>query len=303
MTSALSLSLLYKKIKIKVMNTKQILYNALKEQLKVKEEECGIYDKEVYEPFFIELKTSIKEWFSNNIKTKFDKFEFTGEEIVLNTCNESWRDITIKMRGWDERKHVELDWSSDSIKLTDEQAIYKGILIGELAANFNIIENKFRTDWHSIYKNILNKRIEYYKGYGDLKSALTNLQNEIKSDAVESMKQIGFEIKKFKPYYRLNWNYNDTGKEYNIEVNDHDLSLQTGRAKYEYVYINGFKVLGKKGNKYQIETYRRDGIVRTYDILEKKMDAFINNVNEWENKTADEYKINVEKQYKERTSK
>jgi len=71
---------------------------------------------------------------------------------------------------------------------------------------------------------------------------------------------------------------------------------------YDTTYINGFKVLGKKGNKYSVEVYKDGCSTITYDnILEKKMDTFIFNVNNWENRDADANKLKAEKRYDEYT--
>jgi hypothetical protein len=282
------------------MNTKQILYNALTTQLEVKKTECDTYNNEVYTPAFDELSESISEWFTSKINSKFVGFEFTGDKITFNTDNSSsWRDVSFVIRGWDANKYVELDWSGENAQSSNQSTINKGILIGELATNFHLVENRFKTDWYPAYVNIINARREYFKDYENLESALRNLKNEIWNDSVESMKQIGFEIKSFKPNTSLDWEYGDNSERtYKIKICSKSFSLQYGRSQYDTTYVNGYKILGKKGNKYNVEVYREgDLYVRNYDVLEKKMEDFINKVNTWENRDADETKKKVEERY------
>jgi hypothetical protein len=116
------------------------------------------------------------------------------------------------------------------------------------------------------------------------------------------MKQIGFEIKSFKPNTSLDWEYGDNSERtYKIKTCNKIFSLQYGRSQYDTTYVNGYKILGKKGNKYNVEVYKEGDSVRNYNVLEKKMEDFISKVNSWENREADETKEKVEKRYIEYT--
>ena len=285
------------------MNTKQILYNALTTQLEIKKTECDTYIENVYNPAFEELSESINEWFTSKINSKFIKFEFTGDKITFNTDNSSsWRDVSFVIRGWDATKYIELDWSGENAQSSNQSTIDKGILIGELTTNFHLVENRYITDWFPTYQNIVNARKEFDKSYEDLDRALRNLNNEIWNDSIEAMKQVGFEIKSFKPKHILDWDYNGGDRKYYVKVEPTRMKIQYGRSEYDSTYINGFKVLGKKGNKYQVETYREGSNTNnTFNVLEKKMDDFINRVNVWENRDANDTKEKVEKRYAEYT--
>ena len=117
------------------------------------------------------------------------------------------------------------------------------------------------------------------------------------------MKEIGFEIKTFKPQYSLDWDYdkNDNSKRiYNIKTDPHSIKIQYGRSQYDTCYISGFKVLSKKGNKYNVEVYRDGYPNRTYNVLEKKFESFIEDVASWEYKQADKRKAEVEKNFEDR---
>jgi hypothetical protein len=118
------------------------------------------------------------------------------------------------------------------------------------------------------------------------------------------MKEIGFEIKSFKPDVTLNWDYKSSTKEYFVDTRKHSECLQYGRSQYDTMSVYGYKVLGKKGNKYKLEVYR-DGssVAQTYDVLEKKFERFVEDVAHWEFEAADTRKAKAERDYAERTKK
>lgn len=280
------------------MNTKQILYNALQVQLEAKKAECETYDEEIYKPAFQQLGDDVKTWFTSNIQTEFNDFSFNGDNITLDNENERWREISFKMRGWSsENSYVEFDWSSGNVSRKNKLAIQKAKLIGELASKFDMIDDQYRNNWYPAYKELNKNQNDVWETHNALKLALNNLRNEIRIDSVEAMKQIGFEIKSFKPYYSIDWGYANDERVYKIKTDTHKIKIQHGRSQYDTSYVKGFKVLGKKGNKYEVDIYLEGDNRRTYNVLEKKMDDFINNVVEWESTQADSRKKDIEERY------
>ena len=66
--------------------------------------------------------------------------------------------------------------------------------------------------------------------------------------------------------------------------------------------MTGFKVLGTKGNKYNVEVFREGyDHVYNYEVLEKKFDSFIDEVSNWEENQADKRKNEAETNYIKRT--
>jgi hypothetical protein len=102
----------------------------------------------------------------------------------------------------------------------------------------------------------------------------------------------------------LDWDYDETNNSkriYKIVKSSKSIKVQYGRSQYENIYVNGFKVLGKKGNKYNIELYGCSTSNKTFNVLEKKFESFICDVANWEHKQADKRKTEVEKSFAERT--
>jgi hypothetical protein len=282
------------------MNTKQVLYNAIAAQLEAKKTTAEEYTNEVYNPSTNDLKVTVLEYFEHNIGG-FNSFNFTGNNIRLE-LGSSWYDrveILIPNTWREEYKDVQIDWNSGNYSTSNKDKKGYLELLNKIYSNFDNISNMFLNEWYPKHRDIENKHVNAWKEYNDLQAALNSLQNEIKQDANDAMKQIGFEIKSFKPVYNLDWEYDDNNeRQYKITTRYKVFKLQYGRSQYDDIYINGFKVLGKKGNKYNVEIYREGYDTRIFNVLEKKFELFVDNASEWENKKADENKAKIEERYK-----
>jgi hypothetical protein len=176
--------------------------------------------------------------------------------------------------------------------LPDENKLDIINILHLVANNLSLFEDKLINDWKVKYNLIHDDDHKVQKDYIDLQHALNSLSVEIQNDCTTAMKEIGFEIKQFKPEHRVDWNYDDNNKQkYKVHEDIKHIKIQTGRSKHETIYVNGFKVLNKKGNKYEVELYRSNGYTnKVYNILEKKFESFIEDVAHWENKRADQEK-------------
>lgn len=285
------------------MNTKQILHNALSAQLEIKKIEAEKYTNEVYNAASAELKNSVLEYFTNKIGG-FSVFNFTGNNIRLEISSSYYDRIEISVNNsWrnDEKvDDIKLEWNSGNLtnkKGNDTEHNYLNTL-NKVYSNFEQITDIYLNKWWPTYLSIEKDNSSAWKEHNELRDALKKLNDEIKRDSTEAMKQIGFEIKKFKIDTSLDWDYNsDSGRTYKILTRDKSIQLQHGRSMYDTIYATGFKVLGKKGNKYNVEVYRDGYDTRTYNVLEKKFHSFVESVSRWENIEADENKDSVEKRY------
>ena len=295
------------------MNTKQVLYNALKSQLETKEQEYELYHKTVTIPANEEVNNDIKQFF--NMLTPIDEASFDIGSSRINIRaneNDGWHrnvELVLQSTYKSDDIHVGINWNSGTFNLRDkiQNKIFID-LISVCANNLKAIEDKWINDWYEKRRQIDKNDDTKSREYIDLKNALNSLRNEIIEDTRESMKQIGFEIKKFKDVYDLDWDYDKdengsaTKRIYKINTVAKAIKLQIGRSMYDTIYVNGFKVLGKKGNKYKIEAYRENfQNVFTYEVLEKKFNSFTDEVSDWEANKADKRKNKTEESYKQRT--
>jgi hypothetical protein len=286
------------------MNTKQILYNALKSQLDTKKAECDKYDEEVVTVAHNQLVDKVSDWFKTNTEISSTAV-FTGERLEFEYGSWSRRiDVTVRSN-WDgsNTRYTELSWNSGTHKTSEIDSVHLRYLkdLSIVANILPVIETQL-LDWRKEYKQIESDRAQFCAEYIDLKKALDNLSTEINKDTKEAMKEIGFEIKSFKSDVTLNWDYKNNGKTYFIDTRKHSERLQFGRSQYDTIMVNGYKVIGKKGNKYKLEVYR-DGAnaPQIYEVLEKKFESFVCEVSSWENHAADARKAKAERDFAERT--
>ena len=285
------------------MNTKQVLYDALKSQLDAKKAEGEKYDSEVYTPAINSLKSTVSEWLHQNIDVTANEIIFHGGSVEF-IYGDGWgKKIELKAKtNWDNKTpHAELSWRSG--EYSNSHIDYRNYLhdLSLLASSFDLLETKL-FEWKGENTQIEKAATTFHNDYNTLKIALDKLAIEINTDVKQSMKLIGFEIKKFKQSTQLDWDYQNYEKEYKITKRDKGIELQYGRSHYDTTWVNGFKVLGKKGNKYKVEVFREGHATsQEYDVLEKKFDSFIDSVHYWENDQADYDAERIQRQYDERT--
>lgn len=283
------------------MNTKQILFDALKSQLDLTKNKCDKYNEEIYNPAFIELKDKVKKWFDENITSTYKQLDYDGFELVVSTKDDNWGSkIRIKLKDYRDDR-VNIHFHSTSIDTSNEEEMSYAYLISKVLGEAKNIESVSVNEWTPVFLELSEAQKTFWNDYHNLKHALNNLKNEINSDLLNSMRQIGFELKQFKPRYSFDWDYDaSTGKRvYKELISPRSILIRYGRSEHESTYISGFKVLDKKGNKYNIEVFKDNQPNRFYNVLEKKFDKFINEVNEWETVEADRN----EKETKKRLAK
>lgn len=284
------------------MNTKQVLYDALKSQLDVKKQHYETYYDTVTQPSLNKLKDEVQNFLSSFIC--FDdgtNFEFSSRTLTIQH-GEYWGDkvelrLETDYKENETFKYVKLDWNSSSYDLRKNKTSKTIKTLYACFTNLSTIQDKWLNEWFPIQTEISSNDNKVNDEYRVLETALRNLSNEIKQDSFEDMKQSGFEIKEFKEEVNLDYKYIGDEREYYITSRPKSISIQYGRSQYETTYISGFKVLGKKGNKYNVEVYREGSPTRTHDVLEKKFESFLNDVLHWENEAAEKNKTYTQQRF------
>jgi hypothetical protein len=292
------------------MNTKQILFNALQSQLTIKEQEYNTFNETVTQPSYKQLEDEIKQFISTFANIDDWIFGVGSNKIYVKLDNSYSNEVGYHLHtNWDKSKSkwwVGVEWNSGEFNLHDKVSkMYYIDMVHTFAHNLHYVETKWINDWSDKFNNISENDYNIKNEWTNLKDALNKLSCEIKDDIANDMKKIGFEIKKFKKEHSFDWDYVNNARVYKIHVRNHSIRLQYGRSQYDGTHINGFKVLSKKGNKYKVEAHfdseRDNSPNRTYDVLEKKFESFINEVADWEYRQADKRKDEAEKRLADST--
>jgi hypothetical protein len=61
------------------------------------------------------------------------------------------------------------------------------------------------------------------------------------------------------------------------------IELKTGRGRWDYVHVHGYKVIGFAKGKYTLECFRNNDTKFQMVVSEKNMNLFIDDVYQWEN--------------------
>jgi hypothetical protein len=270
------------------------MLDALKNQWVIKQEELQKIVDESIIPKQEELSNTVKKYFiDNNLieEDNFDKFNYNGNSLTINDIR-----ISLSNYSYENNKYntVELNWYGSTCDENDSKRIKYLINLGKIAESLSQIKNQFFV-WYNDYKNNEQIGSVIKNEFDNLEKAIYTLENEIRRDEYERYKQIGFELSQFKMIYDYNrWAEKDEDR---IRISSKNVWLQTGRSQYEGVYAFGYKVLGKKGNKYEIAVYNEDKNIKVYNVLEKKFEDFAHNVVRWEGGQADEKKNQAQTRY------
>jgi|694.fasta_scaffold01094_59 hypothetical protein len=276
------------------MNTKQFLYDTLKAQLDIRQQECDQYNKNTYTPAMVELKTKVNRWFVDNIKATYDEFDYNGSEIEIISSDSDRYNFRVRLanryEGYNKKTELNIMYSSANVGSSVALYINHIKLLNELVDKYSTISDLFENTWKVQYNEINNNKVKFEEDYKTLNSALNTLSLEIRDDKLKSMLEIGYESTSFKKSLHCTY-------ENELVERSKSIELQYGRSKYDTTYTHGFKVLNKKGNKYKIVVYFEDGRQREYDVLEKKFKDFVDKVYTWEYDQADKSNEKETKRY------
>ena len=266
--------------------SKQIILDALASQFVVKQNEFTQYETTVYQPSLVKLNQSIHDWFSNVLTVTPHDVKFNGDSLDIIPSNDGNWPSEIKIRRRysyrdDENNYYEIDYRSSHGKTNEDNNMYYLITLGKIAQHINLITDNIENEWKPAHKEI-------YKPYTELSYELSKLEHEIntvKSDIRaaerEEYKVTGFEHT-VSPYKHCKMNY-DTDVYELVEIQN-EFRLETGRGRWDYVYVNAYRVVGPaKYNKIALQYKRKDDL-HWIDIEVKHdyFDSFIENVYNWE---------------------
>lgn len=282
---------------------KLLILKSLEDQLIANKQDITNYEIDVINPKQKEYSQLVLNWFKENIDPTISNIRFNSESIYIFAKTndnpnkvDSSIELTISIRSnyYDTndpkyKQYCELNWFGSSITLeANQKYCYLEYLscLGNIANNFEIIQNKLLADFYPNYKTISTELKKMYKAIYELESTISSLKDEIKKDNIDKYKQPGFECTlKNNSDYAIDSNNNGY-----IKISPQDIRLQIGRARAicDNVYINYFKII--KVTKYkctlEIKSSYNDNL-RTIEVSNNKFNKFINDVYNWQTIQSD----------------
>jgi hypothetical protein len=272
------------------MNNKQVMLEALEAQLSVKETEVTTYTQEVFNPQVQDLNDSILEWFNQNIRLSLIKAEIGSDSLTMHTQKDRWANrLNFSIRNyWREKDapEFEFNWSSGNTH-SDPNDIEYGITIGRVCENHNTIKDLFINEWTAKYKEFQKKLRALQEPVNSLQSSIYALKSQMIDDQKESYMKPGFSLK-LKSYKSIEWvnSSDDSSNDRELQDKPGELKLQTGRSKYDYMFVREFTVNKKVGYKYDLTVVNHNGVATTVQVTTKQFEDFIDSVISWENTKA-----------------
>jgi hypothetical protein len=132
----------------------------------------------------------------------------------------------------------------------------------------------------------------------DLETSIRQLKENIDSDNKSHYYKPGFHLK-LKEYKTLDWSDNNEDRVLVSQAGT--IKLVVGRSKYDNEWVREFKVIKKKGYKYELEvvTNYTDGKTKTVEVTEMRMEEFVDSVYHWETIEADKKTKRAEERFAE----
>lgn len=266
--------------------SKQIILDALASQFAAKQNEFTQYETTVYHPALDVLNLSVKDWFSRVLEINPYNLTFHGDYIEITPSDEGKWHSTITVRrssGWGIEKDTYLiDYRSGYGKAENETDMYYLTTLGKIAQNIDLIVENLKSEWKPAHKAIYKPYYELSNDLGTLEREINTVKQQIHADNRETYKVPGFEHT-LTSQLACKMNY-DTN-EYELKTVPYTVRLETGSGKWDYMWVNAYKVIGPaKYRKIAIQVKRDENAERWEDVEVKGefFDQFISEVYNWE---------------------
>lgn len=164
--------------------------------------------------------------------------------------------------------------------------IYYLTTLGKIAQNVNLIIENIENEWKPAYKAIHNPHYQLISELRTLENEINAVKRDIHTAKREEYKAAGFEhTVSPRLYCKMNYDTN----QYELTEVPTEFNLETGRGKWDYIYVNAYRVIGSaKYNKIALQVKRKDDLHWSdIDVKGDYFDSFIETVYDWEtNKKA-----------------
>jgi hypothetical protein len=274
------------------MNNKTIL-SALHAQVETKTAEYNKIVDEQQTPQLRAKRDEVLAWLRENVSSLIPSITLEVDRLEINKTGRSnvWSAATVYINtDWrTEDKHAKLNWYSSSATLEDKNELNDVQVFGQLAAHLAKIEWMMINEWGPALRFINASANTLEKELSELKRSIRDVETKVADEEKLAYSKIGFDLQ-FKKFKGVKYNEPKDG-EVNVELLDYSKSIQlkTGRGRWDYVNVYGYKILGFAKGKYIIQYNLDENNEKKYQIVvtEKNVNAFIDDVYQWESVGCD----------------
>jgi len=281
-----------------------IILAALQSQLETIKATAIAHEQDVYQPAVAKLTAKVKAWFDANVIDGIHKVSIESERITILPSDTTayGSTITIDYRGgWrGDNGYFESSAYRPDLKSTEDnsQTIHYYNVLAAVANNFDSIVDKFRKSWMPAIKKLENAKSAAYDEIYNIEREIRACESEIAEIGKEVYNKVGFECT-LKPTANYDSNYDNNECVYTKKMEEHHIKAQYGRSKWDYAYINSFKVISfpkAKHSKVVLEwkSGAEDAKPRTVELNKQRYAEFVNEVYTWQTKRAAEREESID---------
>jgi len=278
-------------------SNKQIVIKALQTELETVKNAAVTHEKEVYEVDMAWQTAQIREFFSG-IVGGINRIDCGASEITVypNSGNDYSNRIELSVRSsWSSKKsewYVELkSYRPDMSSNTDNSdACFYYTVLSKIANCFTLICEEFLNVWRPKMLEFEKAKEDFYSKMYDIEREIRNIESQIDADSKLEYHKTGFAVT-LNDYWDWDWKH-DGVNEYTIHSKPHDMRVQIGRARWDYMYFNSFKVVSypkTKHGKVVIDYMRADDTApRRTELNKTRYADLVDAVYAWQTKGAAE---------------
>ena len=265
--------------------SKQIILDALASQFAVKQNELVQYETTVYQPAVAKFNESIRDWFGSVLFIRPHSAKYTGDTLEIVPTEDGRWPSAINIRKHysyrdDENNYYDIDYRSSHNK-AEMANIYYLTTLGKIAQNVNLIIENIENEWKPAYKAIHTPHYQLISELRTLENEINAVKRDIHTSKRETYKAAGFEhTVSPRLYCKMNYDTN----QYELTEIPTEFNLETGRGKWDYIYVNAYRVVGSaKYNKIALQIKRKGDLHWSdIDVKGDYFDSFIETVYDWE---------------------
>jgi hypothetical protein len=283
---------------------KQIILSALQTQLETVKADAAAHENDVYTPALAKLTSKVKVYFDQSVAQNIHDITISSDRITIQPNDDTsyGNSITIDYRSsWrNDGAYFETSSYRPDLKSNEDNTTtiryYK--TLAAVANAFDLICEQYKTKWLSAFQKIESAKSEKYSEIWKIEREIRTCEAEIAELEKEKYNQSGIELT-LKPTANYDSCYDNNECVYTKKYAEHHIKAQYGRSKYDYAYINSFKVVSfpkAKHGKVILEWKggADDTKIRTVELNKARYAEFISEVHSWETKGAAERESHVD---------